>query len=111
MAQLVKCLTLGFSSGHDLRVRGFEPCEGLCADSTEPAWDSLSPSISAPPLFFLSLSQNKYINRLKIFLKSRFTGVVESKKFRVNLSLAHKFGIICHWGKYDPFVPDILLNI
>ena len=30
-------------------VREFEPCSGLCADGTEPAWDSLSPSLSAPP--------------------------------------------------------------
>ena len=48
MAQLVEHLTLGFGSGHDLTVRGFEPHVGLCADSVEPAWDSLSPSLSAP---------------------------------------------------------------
>ena len=39
VAQSVKCLTLGFSSGHDLRVRELEPHIGLCTDSTEPAWD------------------------------------------------------------------------
>ena len=27
---------LDFSSGHDLTVCGFEPCVGLCADSSEP---------------------------------------------------------------------------
>ena len=27
---------LGFSSGHDLTARGFKPCVGLCADSSEP---------------------------------------------------------------------------
>ena len=49
MAQLVKHPTLDFGSGHDLAVRGIEPHVGLQADSAEPAWDSLS----------LSLSQNK----------------------------------------------------
>ena len=29
-------------------VHGFEPHAGLCADSTEPASDSLSPSLSLP---------------------------------------------------------------
>ena len=42
MAQSVKRLTLHFGSGHDLKVLEFEPCVGLCADSVEPAWDSLS---------------------------------------------------------------------
>ena len=52
------CLTLDFSSGHDLTVHEFEPCVRLCADSVEPAWDSLSLSLSlsAPPLLILSLS-------------------------------------------------------
>ena len=49
MAQLVKCWTLGFSSGHDLTVCETEPQVGLCDDSVEPACDSLSPSLSAPP--------------------------------------------------------------
>ena len=53
MAQSVKHLTLDLSSGHDLIVRGIEPHVGLCADSSEPAWDSLS--LSAPALS-LSLS-------------------------------------------------------
>ena len=29
--------TLDFSSGHDLMVREFKPCIGLCADVMEPA--------------------------------------------------------------------------
>ena len=33
VAQLVKCLPLGFSSGHDLTVCEFEPRVGFCADS------------------------------------------------------------------------------
>ena len=36
MAQSVKRLTLGFSSGHDLTVHGFEPYVGLSTDSAEP---------------------------------------------------------------------------
>ena len=49
MAQSLKHLTLGFASGHDLMVPEIKP----------PAWDSLSPSLSAPlPLTHtLSLSQ------------------------------------------------------
>ena len=56
MAQVVKCLTLNFSSGHDLQVCEFEPCVRLCADDTEPAWDSLSTSLSLPLPRFLSVS-------------------------------------------------------
>ena len=37
VAQLVKGLTLDFSSGHDLTVGGVKPCIGLCADSMETA--------------------------------------------------------------------------
>ena len=51
VAQLVKGLTLDFGSGHDLMVHVIEPLAGLCVDSnTDLAWDSLSPSLSAPPL-------------------------------------------------------------
>ena len=50
VAQSGKCPTPDFSSGHDLMVCGFEPLVGLCIDSTEPAWDSPSPSLSAPSL-------------------------------------------------------------
>ena len=46
MVQSVKHLTFGFDSGHDLTVREFEPHVGLCADSVEPAWDSVSLSLS-----------------------------------------------------------------
>ena len=52
MAQLVKRLTLDFGSGRKCTVHEFEPHIGLCADSVELAWDSLS----APPLLSLSLS-------------------------------------------------------
>ena len=63
MVQLVKHQTLDFGSAHDLKVCEIEPRVGLSSDSTEPAWDSLSPLLSASPLLFLtcmhSLSQNK----------------------------------------------------
>ena len=50
MAQLVKWLTLDFGSGHDLMTFEMEPRIGLCCDSMESAWDSLSPSLSVPSL-------------------------------------------------------------
>ena len=50
MARSVKCLPLGFGSGRELTVCEFKPHIGLSADSMEPAWDSLSPSVSALPL-------------------------------------------------------------
>ena len=55
MAQSIERLTLGFSSGHDLTVCEFEPHVGLHPGSAELAWDSLSPSLSAPPPLSLSL--------------------------------------------------------
>ena len=55
-AQSVKCLTLDFSSGHDITVHGFEPCPGLYADGTEPTWDPLSLSLCPSPAYALSLS-------------------------------------------------------
>ena len=60
MAQSVKRPAPGFGSGHDLTVREFEPCIGLCPGSAEPAWDSLSLSFSAPPALSLSLSLSRY---------------------------------------------------
>ena len=54
MAQSVKHLTLDFNSGHDLMVCEFKAHIRLHADSTEPAWDLLSPSLSAPPPLALS---------------------------------------------------------
>ena len=49
VAQSVKRLTLGFGSGHDLTICGIEPCVRLCTDSSEPAWDSLFPSLCLCP--------------------------------------------------------------
>ena len=45
-----------FGSGHDLTVHGFEPRIKLCADSLEPALDSVSPSLSALPPLVVCLS-------------------------------------------------------
>ena len=49
MAQSVKHPTLDFGSGHDLMVLGI-PCMGLNADSEDPAWDSLSLTLSKQTL-------------------------------------------------------------
>ena len=69
MARSVKHPTLQVGSGHDLSVGGFEPHVGLCADSSEPAWDFLSLSLSLP----LSLcSYPTHALSLKINLKIVF---------------------------------------
>ena len=59
--QPVKHLTLDLGSDHDLMVHEFKPLIGLCADGTEPAWDSVSPSLCPAPtcVHYLSLSQKK----------------------------------------------------
>ena len=74
MAQLVKHLALDFSSGHDLTVCKIEPHVWLCADSEEPAWDSLS--LSTPPLLVLSLSLSFKLNKQQKKFK-----VLKSDKF------------------------------
>ena len=58
VVQSVQRLTLDFGSGHDVTVRGIEPHIRLHTDSREPAWDSLSPSLT------LRQSLSK-INKLK----------------------------------------------
>ena len=63
MAQSAKRPTLDFSSGHDLMVHEIELHVGLCPDSAEPAWDSLSLSASPPTCLSLSLT------KICIFLK------------------------------------------
>ena len=62
MAQLVKGPNLDFSHGHDLVVHGFKPHIGLCADSVEPAWDSLSLPAPPPLVLSLALKINKHKN-------------------------------------------------
>ena len=62
MAQSVKHLTLGFSSGIDLMVRGIEPHVRLSVLTGGNLLWILSPSFSAPPPLMNALSQNKKIN-------------------------------------------------
>ena len=72
MAQLVKHLTLAFSSGHDLTVRGFKPRFGLCADSTWSLLGILSPSLSLPlPPLSLKINKHKKRKRKKERKKER----------------------------------------
>ena len=59
MVQSVKRPTRGFGSGDDLMVPEFEPGVGLCADSMEPAWDSVSLPLCPSPAHSLSLSKIK----------------------------------------------------
>ena len=54
----VKCPTLNFSSGHDLRVLELSPTLGSML-GVEPAWDSLSPSPPVLPLTPLSEKKKK----------------------------------------------------
>ena len=63
VARSVKRPTLGFGSGLDLAVRGFEPCVGLCADGTGPAWDSLS--LLLPHSCCVSLKTKKLKKKLE----------------------------------------------
>ena len=59
-SSVVQHLTLDFCSGHDITVRKFKTCMGLCTDSEEPAWDSLSPlSLPLSSSCSLSLSLSK----------------------------------------------------
>ena len=100
MAQLVEPPALGFGSGPDLAVRGIEPHVGLCADSVEPAWVSLSPSLSAPPLLALSLPLSLKINKLKKI--NRGAWVAQSVEcLTPDFSSGHDLtvrGIECHVG-------------
>ena len=63
MAQLGRGPTLGFGSRRDLMVVGSSPASGLCADSVEPAWGSVSPSLSAPPLLAHALLQSLCLSK------------------------------------------------
>ena len=66
VARSFKHLTLGFGSGQDLTVHEFEPYLGLCANSAEPAWGSLSLSLLSLPLPHLC-SLSLKVNKLKFF--------------------------------------------
>ena len=63
VAQLVKhTIHLVFGSGHDLTVGGSEHHVWLCADSVEPAWDSLAPSLCPSPAHSCCLSKQLFFN-------------------------------------------------
>ena len=59
VGESAKHRTLRFGAGHDLTVGEFKPHIGLHTDGAQLALDSLSPSLSAPPLLVLSLSLSK----------------------------------------------------
>ena len=68
MVQSLNHPTLNPGSGHDLMVCETEPCNGLCVDSLEPAWDFFPPPLSLPLphslmcALSLSLSLSKLVN-------------------------------------------------
>ena len=66
VAQSIECPPLGFSSGHDLAVREFEPRVGLWADGSEPGACfrfCVSLSLCPSPVHALSLSVSKINKR------------------------------------------------
>ena len=71
MAQSVKHMILGFSSGHDLTTHECQGHVGFCAGSGEPVWDSLSPflfasvSLVLSPSLSLSLSLSVSLSKVK----------------------------------------------
>ena len=65
VSQSVERLTFDFGSGHDLTVCGFKPWVRLCADSADPAWDSLSLSLCPSCVLSLSLSLSLKTNLKK----------------------------------------------
>ena len=75
VAQLVKGPTVSFASGHDLTVPEMKPRIGFCADSLEPAWASLSPSFSVPPLLLPS-HESAYSLKIKIKQLKKKSGLI-----------------------------------
>ena len=64
---------LDLGSGHDLGVQGTEPLIRLCADSTETAWNSLTPSLCPSPTCSCPLTHtlsNTIFKKRKIMLPS-----------------------------------------
>ena len=64
VARSVKCQALDFSSGRDLTVHEFKSHLRLHAGTTEPAWDSLSPSLCSSPTLSKKINIKK--NRKQI---------------------------------------------
>ena len=65
VVQSVEHPALDFGSSHDLMVCGFKPLIGLGADSVEPAWDSLSLSLSPCSTCSCSLKINTLLKSSK----------------------------------------------
>ena len=57
-------IRLDFGSGHDLTVREIEPRVKLYADSVEPAWDPVSPSLSGPLPLTLACSLARALSQI-----------------------------------------------
>ena len=72
----LKHLTLDFGSSHDVIVCEFESHVGLCADSVEPAWDSLSFPLSLPlcPSRMNKLIKNNFLSYLRVRGRERRGG-------------------------------------
>ena len=77
VAQSVKCPTLAFGSGHDLMVHETEHHMGLCVDSTDTAWDSLSLSLCPSHSCALPLSQNKLKKKSKMLKETTHIIIAE----------------------------------
>ena len=109
VAPSVKHPTLGFGSGHDLMVHEFDPHVGLHADTMEPAWNSLSLSLSlllsAPPLLSHSLSLKINENSLKKIKSKRNLAFSLSRISNLEWTL---IGLI---GRHICSLPDCALKL
>ena len=70
----------------------WSPASGLRADSAEPAWDSLSFSLSAPPLLVLSLPLSQNQKKKKTKTKTQRGCSVLRRGFFVRST-----GCLCKW--------------
>ena len=96
LAQSVEGPTLDFSSGHDLMVHEFKPHIRLCADSVEPAWDSLFPSLPLPLPRPYALSK---INKLKALKKKKESCLLGSiTQCKILFLLTENEAELCHWN-------------
>ena len=77
--QLVKPLTLGFTSGHDGRVMGLSPPPGSML-STESAWESL-PFPLSPTLFLPHTHALKHVCMCARFFSQIINKILQKKKF------------------------------
>ena len=83
-----------FGSGHDLPVRGFKPCVGNCADSSEPGacfGFCVFFSLPLPCLLSVSLSlkNNKTLKKKKSYSDSRAVkGTISQQRFLTESTLS-----------------------